>query len=160
MPRYKLTFYHFRIYVIHSASSDAKPTRGDNIISGHVYGIDTIPKKSGQSSITVFDSYGKSPTSERVKRAIENYVKTEKAELNINEYCYQEEYTTICSHILGYILMLRSRNFTLKQIQKSKISRNRHKNLDLIPPLVESLLPKKVQQRIRGKTRFNWRVFN
>ena len=75
-----------------------------------------------------------------------------------NKITYQGPLATICSHLTVYWLLFRARGFSPSQIQKNKLTPNKKVILDVIPEIIESLLPREIQIARKDKVRFNWKA--
>ena len=138
----------FRIYVIYVPLRLAR-TEKILRVHGHVVALDSL----SDSQLNFYDSFGRFAhlPYPRVKNILERVSRTLKRQLVVNTVVHQNKNSSVCAYYSLFWLLLRARGYSMKEILKTKFSRDSFKNLSAIPAIIQGLLP--VSSRLQKKKR-------
>ena len=135
------------IYFVHIPSGQTTQRGNDtSYFLGHWILIETLPVlkrhlPSEEKVISYLDPYGAPPSSPTFKK-IKKTASLKKLAICINSLPAQLPSTTICGGVCTYYSLLRSRGFSPTEIIKCKLSKNQRLNAQVIPDIVNSLMPR------------------
>ena len=145
------------IYFVLIPNGRVKATKETKFDLGHWIHLDTLLNNSGggKQTISYVDPYGhlcSSDTLSKMHKTAEKY----NLEVFINKIRIQDSFSVTCGFIISYFALLRSRNFSTKDILMKKISKKPLSNARVIPDIIASLLPR---GPLRNRPRFSLDFF-
>ena len=145
------------IYFVLIPNGRVKDTKETKFDLGHWIHLDTLlnSSKTGKQIISYVDPYGHSCSSETLLK-MQKTARKCNLELFINKIRIQDSFSVTCGFIISYFALLRSRDFSSKEILIKKISKKTLNNARVIPNIIASLLPK---GPLRNRPRFSLDFF-